>query len=139
MNVWAGAALARGNETRRDRPLLTRPRAPFLHTGNKWQREYVLMEARKDKRVVFERGHRATIMAIDGTWGRPCIMLDVSDSGARLSIDGSIEGLRMSEFFLVLSTVGKAYRRCQLAWINGNQVGVEFLKLSGKKNSPTGS
>jgi hypothetical protein len=59
------------------------------------------MEASKDKRVVFERGHPATIMAIDGTWGRPCTMLDVSDSGARLSIDGSIEGLRMSEFFLV--------------------------------------
>jgi hypothetical protein len=45
----------------------------------------------------------------------------------------------MSEFFLVLSSVGKAYRRCQLAWVNGNQVGVEFLKLSGKKSSPVGS
>jgi hypothetical protein len=66
-------------------------------------------------------------------------MLDVSNVGARLSIDGSIEGLRMSEFFLVLSSVGKAYRRCQLAWVNGNQVGVEFLKLSGKKSSPVGS
>jgi hypothetical protein len=91
------------------------------------------MEASKDKRVLFERGHPATIMAIDGTWGRPCTMLDVSDSGARLSIDGSIEGLRMSEFFLVLSSVGKAYRRCQLAWVNGNQVGVEFLKVGRKK------
>lgn len=93
------------------------------------------MDVRKDKRVVFERGHGATIMAIDGTWGRPCTMLDVSDSGARLSIEGSIEGLQMSEFFLVLSTVGKAYRRCQLAWVNGNQVGVEFLKQGGKKNT----
>jgi hypothetical protein len=91
------------------------------------------MKARQDKRVVFERGHPATVMAIDGTWGRPCTMLDVSDSGAKLSIDGSIEGLQMSEFFLVLSSVGKAYRRCQLAWVNGNQVGVEFLK-GGKKN-----
>jgi hypothetical protein len=74
-------------------------------------------------------------MAIDGTWGRPCIMLDVSDTGALLSIDGSIEGLQMSEFFLVLSSVGKAYRRCQLSSVNGNQVSVEFLKLAGKKNS----
>jgi hypothetical protein len=65
-------------------------------------------------------------------------MLDVSDTGARLSIDaGSIERLQMAEFFLVLSSVGKAYRRCQLAWVNGNQVGVEFLKLTGKKNSRT--
>jgi hypothetical protein len=38
----------------------------------------------------------------------------------------------MSEFFLVLSSMGKAYRRCQLAWVNGNQVGVDFLK-AGKK------
>jgi hypothetical protein len=97
------------------------------------------MEAPKPKQVIFERGHPATIMAIDGTWGRPCIMLDVSDTGARLSIDGSIEGLQMSEFFLVLSSVGKAYRRCQLSWVNGNQVGVEFLKHAGKKKShPTG-
>jgi hypothetical protein len=93
------------------------------------------MEAPEAKRVIFERGHAATIMAIDGTWGRPCTMLDVSDTGARLSIDGSIEGLRMSEFFLVLSSVGKAYRRCQLSWVNGNQVGVAFLKLADKKNS----
>jgi hypothetical protein len=71
-------------------------------------------------------------MAIDGTWRRACTMLDVSDAGATLSIDGSIEGLPMSEFFLVLSSMGKTYRRCQLAWVNGNQVGVDFLK-AGKK------
>jgi hypothetical protein len=91
------------------------------------------MEQRKDKRVVFEREYPATIMAIDGTWRRPCTMQDVSDTGARLSIDGSIEGLAMMEFFLVLSTMGKAYRRCQLAWVNGNQVGVHFLKPGKKK------
>lgn len=46
------------------------------------------------------------MMAIDGTWRRPCTMLDASDTGARLSIDGSVEGLAMKEIFLVLSTVG---------------------------------
>jgi hypothetical protein len=93
------------------------------------------MKTPKPKRVIFERGHPISIMAIDGTWTRPCIMLDVSDTGARLSIDGSIKGLQMSEFFLVLSSVGKAYRRCQLSWVNGKEVGVEFLKLAGKKRS----
>jgi hypothetical protein len=92
----------------------------------------LLMNDRKAKRVVFERGYPATIMAIDGTWRRACTMLDVSDAGATLSIDGPIEGLPMSEFFLVLSSMGKTYRRCQLAWVNGNQVGVDFLK-AGKK------
>ncbi len=92
------------------------------------------MEQRKAHRVVFDKGFAANMMAIDGTWRRPCTMMDVSDTGAKLSIDGSIEGLVMTEFFLVLSSMGKAYRRCQLAWVNGNQVGVYFLKPSEKKN-----
>jgi hypothetical protein len=91
------------------------------------------MDNRKAHRVVFERGFAANMMAIDGTWRRPCMMEDVSDTGARLSIDGDIESLAMKEFFLVFSTVGKAYRRCQLAWVNGNQIGVHFLKPGEKK------
>ena len=55
---------------------------------------------------MFERGFAADKMAIDGTWRRPCMMEDVSDTGARLSIDGDIESLAMKEFFLVLSTFG---------------------------------
>jgi hypothetical protein len=94
------------------------------------------MEQRKARRVVFERGFPANMMAIDGTWRRPCTMQDVSDTGARLSIDGSVEGLAMTEFFLVFSTMGKVYRRCQLAWVNGNQVGVHFLRPGEKKKKP---
>jgi hypothetical protein len=91
------------------------------------------MEQRKAHRIVFERGFAANMMAIDGTWQRPCTMEDVSDTGARLTVDGSVEGLAMKEFFLVLSTMGKAYRRCQLAWVNGSQIGVHFLKSVEKK------
>ena len=68
------------------------------------------MEQRKAHRVAFERGFAANMMAIDGTWQRPCTMQDVSETGARLTVGGSIEGLPLKEFFLVLSTVGKAYR-----------------------------
>ena len=93
------------------------------------------MDKRKAHRVVFERGFAANMMAIDGTWQRPCTMEDVSDTGAKLTVDGSIKSLHLKEFFLVLSTVGKAYRRCQLAWINGDQVGVLFIKAAGKKKS----
>ena len=57
------------------------------------------MELRKAKRVVFERGFAANMMAIDGTWRRPCTMEDVSETGARLTVDGSIEGLPLKEFF----------------------------------------
>ena len=51
------------------------------------------MEQRKAHRVAFERGFAANMMAIDGTWQRPCTMQDVSETGARLSVGGSIEGL----------------------------------------------
>jgi hypothetical protein len=93
------------------------------------------MESRQAHRVVFERGYTANMMAIDGTWRRSCILEDVSDAGAKLTIDGSIEGLNLKEFFLLLSTMGKAYRRCQLAWVNGDQVGVFFIKPGNKKKS----
>jgi hypothetical protein len=92
-----------------------------------------MVDQRKANRVVFEKGFVANMMAIDGTWRRPCIMLDASDTGARLSIEGSIQGLALTEFFLVLSTVGKAYRRCELAWVNGNEAGVRFIIAGGKK------
>lgn len=67
-------------------------------------------------------------MAIDGTWRRGCTLKDVSDTGARLMVDTSIEGLSLKEFFLLLSSTGLAYRRCELAWVNGEQLGVNFLK-----------
>jgi len=56
-------------------------------------------ERRKGVRVVFEKGIEVSIMAIDGTWRRDCIMQDVSETGARLSIRDSIEGLKLKEFF----------------------------------------
>jgi hypothetical protein len=37
----------------------------------------------------------------------------------------------------VLSSPGLAYRRCELAWINGEEIGVNFLK-AGKKKKPRG-
>jgi hypothetical protein len=68
-------------------------------------------ERRKGVRVVFEKGIEVSIMAIDGTWRRDCIMQDVSETGARLSIRNSIEGLKLKEFFLLLSSTGLTYRR----------------------------
>ncbi|RXH19656.1 PilZ domain-containing protein [Bradyrhizobium guangzhouense] len=93
----------------------------------------VKTDHRGNNRVVFERGVSAQMMGIDGTWRRECTMEDVSESGAKLTIDGSVEGLHLKEFFLVLSSTGLAYRRCELAWVNGDQIGVNFLKVGDKK------
>jgi hypothetical protein len=94
-------------------------------------------ERRKGDRVSFERGFAAHMMGIDGTWRRSCIMEDVSESGARLTVEGSVEGLNLKEFFLLLSSTGLAYRRCELAWVNGDQLGVRFLKQTEKKKKPS--
>ena len=93
----------------------------------------VKTDQRGNNRVVFERGIPAQMMGIDGTWRRDCTMEDVSESGAKLTIDGSVEGLHLKEFFLLLSSTGLAYRRCELAWVNGDQIGVNFLKIGDKK------
>ncbi len=69
-------------------------------------------------------------------------MIDVSQTGARLLIEGSLEGLDLKEFFLLLSSTGLAYRRCKLVRLAGDQIGVAFLaqdaatkKKAAKKRS----
>ena len=64
-------------------------------------------------------------------------MIDVSQTGARLLIDGSLEALDLKEFFLLPSSMGLAYRRCQLVRVAGNQIGVAFLArdTSAKKKA----
>jgi hypothetical protein len=57
----------------------------------------------------------------------------VSETEAALVIAGSVEGLSLKEFFLLLSSTGLAYRRCELGWINGEQMGINFLQRGGKK------
>lgn len=86
------------------------------------------------RRVAFEHGYPAHMMAIDGTWRRSCILTDVSDAGAQLTVENSIEGLSLKEFFLLLSSPGLAYRRCELIWVNGDQIGVSFLKQKQVKD-----
>ena len=66
-------------------------------------------------------------MGIDGTWRRDCIMIDVSQTGARLHVEGSYEGLDLKEFFLLLSSTGVAFRRCRMVRVAGEEIGVQFL------------
>ncbi|MBN8983612.1 MAG: PilZ domain-containing protein [Rhizobiales bacterium] len=88
---------------------------------------------RKNPRVNFEHGVAVQMMAIDGTWRRDCLMQDASDGGARLVVHGSIEGLELKEFFLLLSSTGLVYRRCRLVRLQGEEIGIEFLKSAAGK------
>jgi hypothetical protein len=91
-------------------------------------------EHRGTERVAFSRGYDVCIMAIDGTWRRDCVLNAISDSDAALTVEGSIQGLNLKEFFLLLSSTGLAYRRCELLRVNGREMNVSFIKgKNGKK------
>jgi hypothetical protein len=85
-------------------------------------------EEQEGPRVIFERPLPANMMAIDGTWRRSCEVKDISENSATLHVEASIEGLALAEFFLLLSSTGLAYRRCQLVKVNGAELEVSFLR-----------
>ncbi|WP_458195626.1 PilZ domain-containing protein [Bradyrhizobium sp. UFLA05-153] len=90
---------------------------------------------RKANRVRFENKHTVSIMGVDGTWRRTCILLDASDSGAKLEVEGSTDPMKAQEFFLVLSSTGLAFRRCELIWVDGTNVGVHFVTAKTKRKA----
>ena len=92
--------------------------------------------ARKADRVRLENKYPVNLMGVDGTWRRSCVLVDVSATGARLKVDGSLEVLKAQEFFLILSSTGLAFRRCELVRIDGSEVGVRFVvdkKTKGRR------
>jgi hypothetical protein len=91
---------------------------------------------RGPERVTFSRGYGVCIMGIDGTWRRDCKLNAISDNDAILTVEGSIQGLNLKEFFLLLSSTGLAYRRCELLRVNGTEIDVTFLKGKNKKKRP---
>ena len=93
-------------------------------------------EIKGTDQVVFESGFKARIMGIDGTWWRDCYIEVISQSGAKLTVEGSVENLKLNEFFLMLSTVGNAHRKCELVYVKGDEIGVRFLqKAEGKRRA----
>jgi hypothetical protein len=88
---------------------------------------------RKSDRVAFSRGLPGHLVAVDGTWHRKCTLLDISDTGARLLVEESFDGLNLKEFFLQLSTVGLVFRRCGLVRVHGSEIGVSFAAEPNNK------
>src|ERR1700692_3437880 len=93
-------------------------------------------EAKGAEQVVFEAGFKARIMGIDGTWWRECYIEAISQSGAKITVEGSVENFKLSECFLMLPTVGNAHRKCELVYVKGDEIGVRFLqKAEGKRRA----
>jgi hypothetical protein len=55
---------------------------------------------------------------------RKCMVLDISESGARLGIDGA--GDLPDEFTIILGPGGRPFRRCRVVWRADTQVAVRF-------------
>ena len=67
----------------------------------------------------------AKIVATDGSWGRNCRVLDVSDGGAKLALEKPVE--LPADFFLALSMRGGTMRKCHVMWTDDNEIGVRFV------------
>src|ERR1017187_10501844 len=96
-------------------------------------------DSKAPERVTFSHGFGVCIMGIDGTWRRDCLLNAISDTDAILTVEGSVQGLNLKEFFLLLSSTGLAYRRCELVRVNGTETDVQFLKGKNKKKRLGGS
>ena len=92
--------------------------------------------SRKAERVRFEHKCPVNLMGVDGTWRRSCVLIDVSATGAKLKVEGSLEVLQAHEFFLILSSTGLAFRRCELVRVDGSEVGVRFIAEKKAKGRP---
>jgi hypothetical protein len=82
----------------------------------------------EDKSVSFGDPLPTRIMAVDGTWRRECGLREISGTYAKLEVGGSVQGISLKEFFLVLSSSGLAYRRCKLEGVRGSELTVSFLR-----------
>lgn len=82
---------------------------------------------RKAERVRLQQPLPANLMGVDGQWRLSCFLIDISATGAKLEVDGSLDILKAAEFFLVFSSAGLAFRRCQLVRVDGSAIGVRFV------------
>ncbi len=90
------------------------------------------MAANRRKSVRRAIGYGAKIVALDGSWGRDCRVIDVSDSGARIAVDQPAE--LPADFMLALSAQGKASRRCHVMWVKETEIGVVFERRAQERS-----
>lgn len=83
---------------------------------------------RKDQRRSRRRPfrHRAKIVPVDGSETIPCLITDVSQTGARVRTDTAE---RLPQDFVLQLTESEGPRRfCHLVWRNDSQAGLRFDK-----------
>jgi len=101
---------------------------PFSHVFSQLENKSAqTQECYVDQRQT--RRHRvhcpAWVDVLDGSPVRSCTLWDVSEAGARLTIEQP--DLLPKEFSLVLSSDGSIRRRCRVIWRSDDQIGVRYL------------
>lgn len=78
-----------------------------------------------------KRGHkrqdltyRAHVMSVDEVNSAPCVVIDISEVGARLLVENS--RIVQDEFILVLAGNRRVLRACKLVWRVDDEIGAVF-------------
>lgn len=88
--------------------------------------------------AVFKRASRKTRhqtqlgawLTLDGGFAkRPCTIVDLSATGARLSVQNG--GKLGSRIALAMTMDVRKLTPCRLVWQRGNEIGVEFIEMAG--------
>lgn len=88
-------------------------------------------EKRKNQRQSLK--YLARIDMGDGSPPRPCVLTDVSVSGARVMVEKPHE--ISDQFSLLIAPEHGTMRLCKVAWREDKQIGLQFLKLEMPKNT----
>jgi hypothetical protein len=81
--------------------------------------------------------YRADIGTIGGEGSVPCVVRDVSDTGARVATHSPDQ--LPDEFILGLTNAGSLRRLCKVVWRSETEVGVSFVRPPrGKKVTEMG-
>lgn len=73
-------------------------------------------------------------IALDDDQRASCLLSDVSDSGARLDVDSSVNV--PAQFVLLLAQRNAPKRYCTVVWRENNQIGVKFERRNEKVSPP---
>jgi PilZ domain len=78
----------------------------------------------KRQQVRRRRHQSAWITLDDGTTNYKCQVADVSQSGAKITVDKAVEVGSLLDIAFVPRT---ATRRCEVVWRRGNTFGIRFI------------
>ena len=82
-----------------------------------------------ERRIIFDPPRAVQVMTIDGTCSYESVLIELTDHGARLKVNGRAAAL--ASFFLILNSFGSpVFRLCKRVGVEGQLMGVSFDKTN---------